>query len=417
MKRKAVSVLFLSAILATSLVVSSCGGSGGNGGGGKSGNVNITTDADWVAYQDSNGTWHTLSTVSKTGNEDSVKTYSFHVNNKYGVAVYCADDDEGNIYHLTKNELSNLTYYCNPPYNKYSVSGSFDNLVSDGYGIVAIDGRIGSSTNSSFLVNNVPEGKWDIVAVEMNSDGDPTRRIAIKRDVEVNSNLTGQTISFVDNSVVPYAFSVKDNGNEGFGFVQFLTKNNTIIQNGKKDETETSGEWYRIQNIPLDNQDSYLFTGFSADGTKTRIEAIPAKDMDRTSKNIDLTNISPLTSGSFDPATKTVSGLNYTPTGNIKNLNAYIIYISNDTNSWEITVSKSWLGERDSYTLPDFSELDGFNNTWWFNNFSIITVKLMAIMTDVSPDELINIDPRLKKKGLIFRSGTFEQAKQTLQGD
>jgi len=53
MKKQLVSKLAFSTILATSIVLAGCGG-GGDG----EKEITVTTDADWVAYQDSNGDWY-----------------------------------------------------------------------------------------------------------------------------------------------------------------------------------------------------------------------------------------------------------------------------------------------------------------------------------------------------------------------
>ena len=423
MKKQLVSKLAFSAILATSLVLVGCGGGGGDG----EEKITVTTDADWVAYQDSNGEWHVLSNVSTTEDGNEVTTYSFKAKNKYGVAFYCVDNEEGQVYQLTKDDLSSVSYFCEDHATRYTVSGTFANLDENSGGNVYIDSQSmmnmlsKSQVDNSWTVSYVPLGTWDIVGVEFTTDGDsitPTRA-AIKRDVEVNKDVTGQELTFAPNSLVGYAFNVTDGDAQGYGISFFVTKNNTVVMNGNKDKDETSGKWYRIQNIELIDGDVYVFIGANSDESKIRMESVDASTPPEggwDGWNMNLNDITPLTSGSFDPNTKTISGLNYNPTGKVTNLVGYDISIDNDVD-WNFAISKSWLGDGTSYTLPDFSGLEGFNNSWWFDNLesTSVDVELTAVMSDASLSNLLQPEVEIVGSFPLLKSATFEMVTQELQ--
>ncbi len=429
MEKLKLSKLGLAVLIAGSVSLVSCsGGGGGNGeedgGGGETSEITVMTDADWLAYQDSNGVWHRLTNISSTANGSTMKTYSFQVQDKYGVAIYCEDSEEGTIYQFTKDELTQIKYICvEPNINTYTVSGSFSNLAENSFGIAYIDG-LNSGTlidslglnDTNFTISDVPEGIWDLVAVEWSGSTNPSpSRVGISRGINVNNNLTGLLVSFVDNSLVEYAFNV-DNGNEGSkGVSFFVSKNNTLLVNGGKEENETTGKWYRIQNVTLEDEDSYIFVGENINEDKTRIEAIPAKNVAKQAKTIDLTHITPLTSGSFNPTEKKVTGLTYTPAQDSPNLRGYDVEIGDNNLGWEFVVSKGWLGNNTSYTLPDLSGINGFNSLWWFSDLASTDVSLYAYMSDVEIDFLINQDERIETDYPIFRNGVLEVVSQELQ--
>ncbi len=420
MNKQLLSKLAFSTMLATSLVIVGCGG----GGGGEEENITVITDADWVAYQDDSGVWHHLTNVSSTEDGNEVLTYTFKIDKKYGVAFYCVDNEDGQVFHLTKNETKSVSYYCGEHGNRYSVSGTFANLEAGRNAYVFIDSRTNTTLLSkaqdenTWSVSDIPEGTWDIVGVEFSLEGENVipERAAINRDVEVNGDVAGEELNFVDNSLVDYAFNVIDGESQGFGVSYFVTKNNTLVLNGRKDKDETTGTWYKIQNIDLIDGDSYIFIGLNSDESKIRIEPVEASTASKSAKNMDLGNITPLTSGNFDPNTEVVSGLNYNPTGDVTNLIGYDVSIGDDVD-WDIFISKEWLGDDTSYTLPDFSGVEGFDNTWWFANLesTSVDVELSAIMSEASLKGLLNPDVRIEGSIPILKSAEFEMVTQELQ--
>jgi len=314
-----------------------------------------------------------LTNVSTTEDGNEVTTYSFKVKNKYGVAFYCVNDNEGQVYQLTKDDLSSVTYFCEDHTTRYTVSGSFGNLQED-VGLVFIDSQSNMSILGSTVfdpnvwsVSDVPEGTWDIVGVEFTTEGDsitPTRA-AIERDVEVNQNITGKVLSFVDNSLAG----------------------------------------------------SYVFIGANSDTSKIRMESIDASSAPKDAWNMDLSNINPLTSGSFDPNTKTISGLDYNlnPEGKAKNLLGYNVSIDNDVD-WSFAISKNWLGEGTSYTLPDFSEVDGFDDSWWFSDLANTDVELTVVASDNIPlSDLLKPSAEIEGEFPLSKSGILEMVSQDLQ--
>ncbi len=415
MKREVALGLLISAVISFPLLTSSC-----SGGGGGENEIKITSDADWIGYQADSGEWKTLSpSISSSEETDGIKTYKFKANNKYGVAFYCSEDREGNIFYFTKSELDNFTFYCNEHFNRYTVSGTHENMeTGDYFAISNVDSKASLGLLSvseipdttTFTISEVPEGKWDLVSVEYSANGDTVSpyKVVIKRGIEVDNNITGLTVDFLTgSSFSPHTFDVLN----GEGMAWFVSENNTITLTGiKNDEIN---KWFQINNITNAN-DSYLFVGANED-SKIHVESHSATENGLGDITINLDNISDLTTGSFDSGTKTFSGLDYTPSSTSPNLVGYSISLENTNLNWDIAISKNWLGGNTSYTLPDFPSVDGFPSGAWFNDFTTIHISLSAVMSNVDVKNLVQTNPKLDFDYPVLKEGTFEIASQEVQ--
>jgi len=326
-----------------------CGG--GNGNGGVTGTRNVTIhlksrgqpiNAQWAAYQDGDSEWRVL--------PSNRSDYQFPVTSpdgRYGFAFVV----DGQLYLLqaTTNELTNATIavYTEGPY--FKVSGRLIGAQRDVSILIGDTHGWGSREAGTYEITHVPQGTWDLVAVEEERSGDLeiAKRIYIHRDLQVNGDVqhdidftnTAKTRTLTPNYSLQVSGSVYASG------VAFMPS---------KSEEDIGLVWGRTSSLQFPSIPNDLVRvgdlyaayaiGDEDDVEVVKIFSIP--------QNITLQLPPPLTGISVSG--RTISGLRYS-----------------GANWWEVwasggsfIVTSRWLGNSTSYTVPDFRSLPGFNPNW-----------------------------------------------------
>lgn len=340
-----------------------CGGGGiGIGGTGSSGTggtglvrvyprlYNQPVNLNWAAYQDGTGAWQKIDPTSPG-------VYQFNVadaNGRYGFAgVYVdGDGDVGVvILHLTRTDAAEVAIpmeatSVSPP--EYSVEGQVQNarrplLVQ----VNASGAQISSTSTSTYSVDGIPQGTWDVVAVEGDS-GSPSPWLAIGRVYFLlNLMVTGDTrhnIDFNDpnkvRSIPDQRYTLTASPSPSSTKVVFVTVNGTQVLLSERNE---------YHPMPSELAGFYVVdTKWGDDREIRKVRAAP--------ENFTLAPPAQLTGVTIN--FPRVTGLNYS------GVQLWGLLFKGSDVVWWILTSPSWLRGSAEYTVPDFTSISGWNPNW-----------------------------------------------------
>lgn len=404
------------------LVFVACGGGGGSnpppGGGGTpppSGNVvSVTTNAEWIACQDgTNGAWEVL---SSTNTATTVFQCTIaDPDGYYGIAVAITRPTDGggqqrNV-DILQGRLSeavelNLVYedlISNPTASiTVSVSNANQGIVQQ----VAIDQHPPLSFNPSQTSQQVDieTGRWDIVGVEIDNQGDIVGNIYLQRAVDIADGNTYDVdfsqATIPSSALVPHAFVI--NASEG-GTAFLLTENWTAVP-----AVDPVASTWSYLTQGLTDKDRYVFaaqhlqTGIAGEDRYyiwTRIAAAGSVTADPGDINVDLTAKSLL-----DITTLSLNGFSwgdYTPATGSPPLRAYGMVLGQNpdpgtTVTWDVTMTTGWLNGSTTYTLPDLvnDATSALPSEYRLDGALAADATASVIMFDVTPAEMARqLDP------------------------
>jgi len=314
-------------------------------------------NAKWAAFQDGNGNWQVV-------NPTSQGVYRLQVTDpagRYGFAyVYHAWGEEGIfLLQATTREASEVTLGYFEPETRFTVNGELSGERNYGAIVAIFDDEDYVPLNESSFELEVPGGIWDVVAYEQKSESDTdyATRIYIHRGLEVKGNMK-YDINLNDASktrtlTTKYTLSIQ--GNPEIAGVEFISANNTCAELawGRKRQALQ----YPIVPSELSkNGDLYMAYAGNYDVEVIRIFSTPY--------NLTISLPSPLITG-VSISDRTLSGLKY------DGASWWEVYGSR----WIIRITSGWLGNSTNYTIPDFSNLSGWNSEWkWSHGYEVSAV-------------------------------------------
>jgi len=343
--------------------------------------------AMWAAYEE-NGVWRVLDISNGTTIYTTKKE-------KFGVATLCKDEDSVrlSIIQATKTEFSTVPIGCETDTSEepsYTVQGTVSGAQSNSRITLQMDGGFTfMQGNGSYTLTNVAKGKHDLLAVETDLYQN-ILKVAIQHDINVNHNLTGINI-VLNHSVIEH--TLQSDGDTAF--VNFITKNTSIHMVGN---TIFGNKWYAVNPAEIVEGDSYNFTGWanSEGRTKFSLERVSAKK-DPGDKTIHVSGIADFHASTDGRLYTTFNHLKYTPALFSPPIREITLDENQNINdNYEITViaylTKSWLGNDDTYKMPNFTKMAGWKSSWSFRKGLEIEWKATVVMSTINlrEDQSVN---------------------------
>ena len=347
--------------------------------------VAIYTDADSIAYKSANAsTWTTIDKSSGSDAGNGLKKYEIDKLDKFEVALFCDySSEEGSLKKqnshakLSKHIMDNLlTIYaytkddgdiynnCSKYTQVQQISGNITYNIEEGETpnkyYIAVDSNLKTATDEdpSFSYLYSHKNKIDLVSLatkessveELNSFN--PLRFYINKNIALNTDIT-QNIAFNSNNscgITPHNIEIGDA--ETDGYVQFISENKTQI------DIKHGSKWYSTDSscTLLNDKDTYVATSYGNHGIK--LVSTPATSTLDTIV-LDASNINEL-SGILCDSDGTINNLNYTPNANSPTVIAYAIKTFKNNKSYNLILSKNYLGSNTSYQLPNLTDVAGF---------------------------------------------------------
>lgn len=315
-------------------------------------------NAEWAAFQDGDGNWQVV-------NPTSQGVYRLQVTDpagRYGFAyVYHAWGEEGIfLLQATTGEASKVTLGYFEPEKRFTVNGKLSGERNYGAIVAIFDDEDYVPLNESSFELEVPGGIWDIVAYEQKSESDTdyATRIYIHRGLEVKGNMEYDInlndVSKTQTLTTKYTLNIQGNPEPETAYVEFISANNTCAELawGRKQQALQ----YPIVPSELSkNGDLYMAYAGNYDGEVIRIFSKP--------HDLTISLPSPLTEVNISD--RTLSNLKY------ERASWWEVY----GYRWIIRITSGWLGNSTNYTIPDFSNLSGWNSEWkWSHGYEVSAV-------------------------------------------
>lgn len=387
---------------------------------------NQQSPPDFIAYQDGSGAWQIP--------QGSGGQYTLTINDpngRYGLVIVnlIPLDSEArvNIIHATVSELSEINFVSEvpPSANRVTVSGMVSGLGSNEWAEIAMgDARTSASPppyNTYSL--EVPPGTYDLIATK-NSwvNGLQINKVFIQRDISVSGN-TNIPIDFsspnafdpeTHNAVISGALL---SGETAGSDVHFRSHNGTEIFTGGKFEAPPPFQ-FSFAGIPISKQfgnDIHLLRATAFSETASRL----IERYFKTPTDISITFPSPfgnaqVTVAATTPYTRLTaiwdaySGAQayFAEFGQFREVGAAPRCLSSNpipsrqrkrprqpiASSWFVGLSAGWLGGQSSYTLPDFSDLSGWNNSWGLPTSGTVGWEVGAVATNRPIQDFVNAE-------------------------
>ena len=379
-------------VLALGVVITACGGtsptddSANNNGGDEEVTVTVATvagTATAAAYRVGDGGWQEASDPAN---------FSFVVDSggSYDAAVLC-DNKDLFIFSLTTDDLSSLKVDCGASASSISFDVNYDVSAVTGASTVLLfhkgsrdsgeEKAVGSNPTGTINVAYGVAGKQDLVLLALDNSNPPQILAAGMRTVDAANN-DRYSIPALNNGDSINTASFPDFAAElpgGYSpawAVYALTPNGTLAMEGLGEDTGGAGHNY----YALSFADRELFiVGGEAPGH----EVYSFFSSSHGAPAITLPDpIDPTVDGS--PIK--ISGLSLTP-----DLLVYDIGLFwGPTFTPNVFVSKNYLGDNTSYTMPDLTALTGFANTQPTSGDNV-TITISSIQSNLSPAEFADL--------------------------
>lgn len=330
--------------------------------------TSTTTKLTWLAYQDGDGAW---TTVSPTGG-----TYSFDIKaTRLGVAFVCvnAGQAEGEVVQATTHELSALSTACDllGEAGGTSVHGALKVPA----GAAKADVVIGSAAVVATAMTDdtltsyqaaVPAGTYDLTAVAYDPHAVPTlglvqRGVSVTADTTFDLDLVGAGVPLVAQPITVMGLTVGD------------------MPTATVQVTTARGAPMFIYDLPTDAgmlSMHALPSGslMSGDTAELTVEALAADNM--STRGVvrgfrDPAAVSVTLPNAFSATVTTLAGqahprphLAFTPD---PSATFYQLQLSPQSASaaWFFIVTSAWLSGASSYDMPDLSGATGFDVSWF----------------------------------------------------
>ncbi len=377
------------ALSASLLLFGGCGGGGGSAPSTDNTipqSVQIITDADALAYQKGGEGWKAdLKPRETLANGE--KRYTFTSDGRYGVAMYCSQDKHLLIFQLTTEESSDMHFSCgNGNTTSSPVSGTISDQAEtpDGFAVaMERDYSIVTGVSGNYALN-VPDGTRDLIAVSLKTANNKTvpQRFYIERDLSVTGADIAHTVTLTTANtamIEGYPFTAQ-NGTVAEAYL--ITKNETFFT------AAIDGSWY-IPKEKLIDDDLYTFYAASQTNNTMLLEAVKATAVAKEARDFDAAYIQPLTGVTYDNSAA-FGGLGYQPSAQSQPLRAYITMLekTQGRQNVDLILSKGWLGDAATYTIPALQTLNGFQSAWLGNQAD--KANISALMSNKSIAQMLS---------------------------
>ncbi|GIV16090.1 MAG: hypothetical protein KatS3mg022_1525 [Armatimonadota bacterium] len=377
----------------------------------------VPTNADFVAFQDGNGAWQV---AQGTGGQ-----YALNITDndgRYGVAIVCVNGTEVSvsILHATRAELGEIHHECSQPLSQslVTVSGAIGGLGMGGGATVFLGTGMGFGYPliNTYSLQTVP-GTYDLIALRYaNLETSTVDKVLIRRNVSATTDTT-QDIDFNSaEAFAPEMHTVTVLGATGraVGSVVFRSNGKTVAGLGWRTDTDT---YPGIPTSKLVGNDFHLLsvTDYGSQGvlrTVLRHFKVPADitvSLPDAFVSPEVTTVATApyarfaASWSAYPDAQAYSLSYHTPTAPMGRSSKRSRQQSGSI-SWFVALSANWLGANSSYTLPDFSALSGWNNTWGLPAGQVIEWSVLAVSSNRNiPDIVAGLLQQQPVDGLEIR--------------
>ena len=372
-------LVFITALI----VIVGCGG--GSGGNTTSGNISlapveVVTDADAVAYQIGNDKWGD-DLVLKETLSNGEKRYSFNQNGRYGIALYCQNGKSLILFQQTTDESRSVHFTCRNVTASASMSGNISdpNDTPAGYA-VALERKYDIvNGNSGTFSMTAPTGIRDLVAVSLNNAAVP-QKFYIERNINFSGVDIAHTVTFSNTNTVPVNGYVITQGTGTTAEAYLVTSNETFFT------AAINGTWYLPQS-GLIADDLYAFYGFDSQKKVSALDVYAASEVPKQNRNMDVSYINPLVNINYDNQSLFV-GLDYQTSAQSLSMKNYLAMMEKTQTheDYALVLTKGWLGDAESYTMPNLSSLSGFQAAWQGDNADHATI--IVIMSNKNVNEM-----------------------------
>jgi len=370
------TVFKIAVAVSFSVLLAGCGASSGTAS--NAGTVVLTSEADWVAFQDGpSGSWTVVTPDGGTGT-----TYTLSVSDtdgRYGIATHrfstLENAESVRIVQGTRDDSTNVVL-------NDDVLGTIDATISNYTGS---SGEVSTKVSSMLISVNglynleANEGIQDVIAVERDASsvflgGVSARGLSVSAGGTIAAPLDFSSIELTKNTTQTFTVT----GTGAVGAVSLHTANGTSAL------VSESGSNYAYLNGTI-SSDMYLFQAASASTGKTMSEYYAASS-NPGNRTADLTTMNGLTGASMNFSG--LSGLGYTVSSSSPPLWGYIVLASQTRTPnnvrHRIYITSNWLGTNTTYSRPSFSGLPGYNTDWDFVVGTAVTAQANAIMVSGS---------------------------------
>jgi len=365
------------------------------------GKFTLTTNSDWVAFQDGpGGTW---TKVTPDGGSGQVYTLAVtDPDGKYGIAFHTNYRDSFDGIVIMQATLSDADSLIGPGLScTTNPNGTIVNLDAGS------SARVYASTSNAhsiveggtFNFNTIP-CLTDIFGLQYNGSN-----VITEGQFTRDSNVSGSAIRDFDFSqsaditgTTAHTFSATGADYTG---VDFVSNNGTYINLG-------SSSWQAFNDGTITG-DRYRFGAADNTSGTVQMKYIDAST-DPGNQSTDISNISALSGVTI--ADPTTTGLSYTPDASSPPLRYWYFYYEQGapiTLNWDMFVTVGWMGAATSYSRPDLTGVTGF--TWEFASSTPVSVQVSAGMINRTMSQVIADAGQDFSKVPFFKAGVvYEQA-------
>lgn len=325
-------------------------------------------NARWAAYRDGDGAWQVI-------NPTTTGVYQFSISDsqgRYGFAFVVGNTV--NIRYGTISELTEWREQLSWVSAELVVSGSATNT-----GTVWVDGGgVGIDSDKNYSIT-VPSGTWDLIAHDPQNN-----RIYIQRDLLVNSNVI-HNIDFNDSVKSRewskgggYIFATSKEITVGRVFL--LSNRNTIFElfNVWRPSEDVIAGYTPVPYSISHPNDVYVAEVFARSGRFT-VETLQISSLPR-----DFIIALPAPLIGIGGAGSTITGLRY------NDARWWDVKLWSQSVTWLITFTAGWLGNKDSFTLPNFSGLPGWSNSWSLPSRDVCLGMVRVALSNKPISQLMN---------------------------
>jgi len=331
-------------------------------------NHGTPTDVPWVAFQNGDGGWQ-VAQRSDTGAYVGTVTdpngrygfaYEHVVNNGYYTANTIA------VYVSTVAENATMTVELGgAPATTAPVSGALTGVATTQACDVDMGGAYATlSGNSPYYTLEVAPGTYSLLSVLSTSNF--AEKMIIRRNVTVAGALT-QNLDFTSTEAFrltgPYSLTFTG-GTPTTAFCSYLAPGilNATLAGSDSGTTVASLSYGGVPSAQVAPGEGYVVLLKSATATKWAMFA--------TAANKTVSFAIPDFNASLDTTTAaaylqpTVSWTSYT------SMSYAMLFFQGGLANWTVGISPGWANGRNSYKLPDFSTLNGWNLFWGPQNLT-----------------------------------------------
>lgn len=342
--------------------------------GGGGGNVSVdfascpaAARPSWFAFQDGDGAWTRVTGANHV--------YRFDVSSSKGAYAFKTNQGGGDlvtIHYLTRAELTaQPVRYCAEMGTK-TVSGTVTGLAANDFAQIWLGGGAGNaSANGAFQIVGVQDGRHDLVAWRHSilGNGSPTRGF-IRRDQEIANGGSVGTIDFGGaDAFTPATAQVSVTGlaaGEQLTHVMGYYTGACVYSNLYQGLVPPGATTMTVTGFPASHQrDTDIHhlsvTAIAANGTRV------AQEFFHTLGNRTVALPAPVGA----PTVTTLQGpykrLQASATVPAEYNAAAIFHYTDQTSQHGVnmTASYAWIGGGSvTLAMPDFSQVDGWNNAW-----------------------------------------------------